>query len=510
MGAPIWPPIPQRSERPGKPVPLLDLPRATNGPPSPTDARSGPAKPWRFSISFRPSVSTVRGLISTVRPIGVDGARGGTHGEREPDTCRPGGVADGLSGRRRPRQQDLPTGQGRRHRARRRLVQRGHRRVRGHRGAVGQRQDHAAQPHRLPRHAHRRRDPDRRRARQRALRRWARGPARAQARLRLPDLQPHPRPHRLGERRVSAADPAARRRPPRPRERGPRAGRPRRPRAPPAAGALGRPAAARGHRPRARRRAGARAGRRAHRQPRQRHRARHRRADAPPQSRARGHLRVLDPRSAHHVGRRPRAGDLRREATMKYQAIALLCFLAVLRPDHVEPQTADLVVQGRQALDADRPDDAIALFEKAVAADPKSPAALAWLGSAQVRKAARVGGMEAAGWVKRGFDTLDEAAERFPDAVVVYVVRGITAARVPDLFRKAETAVKDLGHVVALKDTQPQAVPDAVMPAVYLNLGLAYKKTGQPAAARAAWEKAKTLYPAAPEAAAIDKELRSL
>src|SRR5439155_468245 len=83
-------------------------------------------------------------------------------------------------------------------------------------------------------------------------------------------------------------------------------------------------------------------------------------------------------------------------------------------------QTADLVVQGRQALDADRPDDAIALLEKAVAADPKSPAALAWLGSAQVRKAARVGGMEAAGWVKRGFDTLDEAVERFPDAVVVY------------------------------------------------------------------------------------------
>ena len=55
---------------------------------------------------------------------------------------------------------------------------------------------------------------------------------------------------------------------------------------------------------------------------------------------------------------------------MKYLAIALLCFLAVLRPDHVEPQTADLVVQGRQALDADRPDDAIALFEKAVVVSP--------------------------------------------------------------------------------------------------------------------------------------------
>jgi tetratricopeptide (TPR) repeat protein len=195
---------------------------------------------------------------------------------------------------------------------------------------------------------------------------------------------------------------------------------------------------------------------------------------------------------------------------MKYLALAVLCILVVLGPDHVEPQTGDLVAQGRQALDADRPDDAIALFERAVATDPNNPAALAWLGSAQVRKAPHVGGMEAAGWVKRGFDTLDEAVERFPDAFVVYVVRGVTAARVPDLFRKMDTAVRDLTRVVAMKDTRPQAVPDAVMPTVYLNLGLAYKKTGQPAAARAAWEKAKALYPAAPEASAIGRELRNL
>src|SRR2546430_8762246 len=136
-------------------------------------------------------------------------------------------------------------------------------------------------------------------------------------------------------------------------------------------------------------------------------------------------------------------------------AIALFCFLAVLRPDRADPQPAALVVQGRQALDADRPDDAIALLEKAVAADPKSPAALAWLGSAQVRKAARVGGMEAAGWVKRGFDTLDEAVERFPDAVVVDLVRGITAARVPDLFPKAEPAGKGSGPLVPPKGHQP-------------------------------------------------------
>src|SRR5262249_46017676 len=113
-------------------------------------------------------------------------------------------------------------------------------------------------------------------------------------------------------------------------------------------------------------------------------------------------------------------------------------------------------------------------------------------------------------WVKRGFDTLDEAVERFPDAFVVYVVRGTTASRVPDMFRKAEVAVKDLSTVVTMKDRQPQAVPDGVMPTVYLHLGLAYKKSGQPAGAGAAWEKARTLYPAAPESQAIERELRSL
>jgi tetratricopeptide (TPR) repeat protein len=191
-------------------------------------------------------------------------------------------------------------------------------------------------------------------------------------------------------------------------------------------------------------------------------------------------------------------------------AVAAACILAVLGPGHVEPQAPDLVGQGRQALDADRVDEALALFEKAVAADATNAAALAWLGSAPVRKAARVPGIEGAGWVKRGFDTLDEAVERFPEAFVVYVVRGSTATRVPDLFRKANLAVKDLTRVVAMKDSRPASVPDAVMPIVYLNLGLAYKRTGQPAAARAAWEKAKALYPTAPEIPAIDRELRSL
>ena len=182
-------------------------------------------------------------------------------------------------------------------------------------------------------------------------------------------------------------------------------------------------------------------------------------------------------------------------------ALAVVLFLGIWRPDSIEPQTLDLVAQGRQALDADRIDDAVALFERAVTADAKNPAALAWLGSAQVRKGGRVPAIEGAGWVKRGFDTLDEAVERFPDAFVVYVVRGTTAARVPELFRKTEVAVKDLSTAVSMNDARP---------VVYLNLGLAQKRAGRPAEARAVWEKGKRLYPAAPEAAAIERELRGL
>jgi hypothetical protein len=60
------------------------------------------------------------------------------------------------------------------------------------------------------------------------------------------------------------------------------------------------------------------------------------------------------------------------------------------------------------------------------------------------------------------------------------------------MFNKTDVAVKDLSAVV------------------YLNLGLAQKKAGRAADARAAWETGRRLYPAAPETAAIDRELKGL
>ena len=192
-------------------------------------------------------------------------------------------------------------------------------------------------------------------------------------------------------------------------------------------------------------------------------------------------------------------------------AVATLCLLLVASsPDHAEPQTGDLVFQARQALNADNVDDALAILERAVAADSKDPVALAWLGHAQVRKARTAQLFDAPGWVSKGFTTLDQAVERFPGAFIGYLMRGITATQVPELFGKGPVAVNDLNTVVAMKEKTPASVPDAVMPSVYLHLGVAYKKTGQPTDARAAWEKGKKLYPATPEAQAIDKELQNL
>ena len=195
-------------------------------------------------------------------------------------------------------------------------------------------------------------------------------------------------------------------------------------------------------------------------------------------------------------------------AMAKSVLVAVLVLLAAVPATYAA--SPELVAEARKALDADRVDEALAMLERAVAADAKDADALAWLGSAQVRKARTVSVFERPSWVRKGFNTLDEAVERFPDGFIVYMVRGITATNVPDLFRKGDVALKDLRAVVTMREKNPQAVPDGAMPAVYLHLGRAYKKAGQAAEARATWEQGRREHPTAPETQAIETELRRL
>src|SRR5438477_9664423 len=127
--------------------------------------------------------------------------------------------------------------------------------------------------------------------------------------------------------------------------------------------------------------------------------------------------------------------------------VAVVLIMNFGSPAYAAAQASDLVEQGRQALAAEKFDDALATFEKAVAADPTNAAALAWFGHAQVRKTATVSLFERPSWVKRGMETLDQAVQRFPNEAIVYVVRGNTAARLPAFFAKAPLAIKDLNTV---------------------------------------------------------------
>jgi energy-coupling factor transporter ATP-binding protein EcfA2 len=131
-----------------------------------------------------------------------------------------------------------------------------------------------------------------------ALGAGAHRPAAQHHRLHLPELQPGLGAVGVAERRAPAPAAENAQRSPAARAGGapPRPGGAQGLRRAPAERALGRPAAARGHRPRAGHRPQAGAGRRAHRQPRFGHRREHPLADARAQPHREDHLHLLDPR----------------------------------------------------------------------------------------------------------------------------------------------------------------------------------------------------------------------
>ena len=178
----------------------------------------------------------------------------------------------------------------------------------------------------------------------------------------------------------------------------------------------------------------------------------------------------------------------------------------------VQPQEVRYLVElGRLYAEVGRIRDGLTLLERAVGIAPQHPGARAWLGSLQVRMARTTQGTsEQLQWFKKGTRSMDEAVEEFPDVAVVYLIRGISGVLIPDRFQRYLISIQDFNKVLELKAQDPTALPDAQMPLVYLNLGLAYKKNNQKAEARATWEQGRQRYPQSKETAQMGQELNTL
>jgi tetratricopeptide (TPR) repeat protein len=145
----------------------------------------------------------------------------------------------------------------------------------------------------------------------------------------------------------------------------------------------------------------------------------------------------------------------------------------------------------RAVIEADR------YLARAAALAPGDAEILAWWGSVEVMK-----GRD--GWfpplklvrVWRGMGRLDRAAAMAPDNVIVRLVRGRTALRVPWLFGWNQTAVTDLTFLRAL----PEAETAPLRPQIHLHLGSALRRAGQTEQARAEWQQVVEGWPTTPEA----------
>jgi hypothetical protein len=73
---------------------------------------------------------------------------------------------------------------------------------------------------------------------------------------------------------------------------------------------------------------------------------------------------------------------------------------------------------------------------------------------------------------------LDKAVKVDPANVTARTIRAFTALVLPSFLRRQARAIDDFEYLIRLKAEKPSGLPDEMMPKVYLNLGLAYAKSG--------------------------------
>ena len=151
--------------------------------------------------------------------------------------------------------------------------------------------------------------------------------------------------------------------------------------------------------------------------------------------------------------------------------------------------------------DEDRIDEGVAQLQLYLERAPEDPEGNAYYGSILTKKAKNAdGNVEKVKWVKKGFQALDESVLRFPDAYVVYLVRGINGVSVPAMFERFRMANLDFEKLLEMRKADPKKVPDSVMPLILFHQAQALDLDGKGDAAKLVRQRLVAEYPASAEA----------
>lgn len=150
-----------------------------------------------------------------------------------------------------------------------------------------------------------------------------------------------------------------------------------------------------------------------------------------------------------------------------------------------------------------------ACLDTVLALDPANAVALAYRGSLWTLRA------RDAWWpftkkrdVEKGIDEMDKAVELAPDNVSVRLTRGINSCKLPPMFKRIGTALKDFMYLIN-SPAFPHFNPN-LKSTIYYWAGFAYKQDKETEKARELLRKAIDSAPDSPTAKNAGRELKDL
>ena len=141
------------------------------------------------------------------------------------------------------------------------------------------------------------------------------------------------------------------------------------------------------------------------------------------------------------------------------------------------------------------------MFAEILRIDPDNAKARAWRGGVYTLKAkyAWFPGTKLVR-VYQGIRMMRRAVEIAPDDITVRMVRANTSMALPGFFGQLGRAIRDLEHLLALHEEDPEGFSNDLLADIYLALGKAREKAGNTEVARECWEKVISLVPESDEA----------